>query len=168
MLESHRVKGLVAAVVLLAWSAPAYADGSSGAVLGARGVEGIARHAAKQWGEKHPQRIAYTTAALAPAMKVAAGEAPATPLVAPDSESPAGDPASLVDVVAVWGHFTANVHPPRGAKAPTGTVLELVVDAHTGAIESRSLSDRVRVPLSRLGKVHRLDLGPSAPHRHAH
>lgn len=165
MLESNLLRGLVAVLALMASSVPALADGSSGAVLGARGVEGVARRAAKRWGEKHPQKIAYTTAALAPGRKVADGEAPGRPLAAPDSGSPAGDPTSLVDVIAVWGHFTANASPPRGAKAPTGTVLELVVDAHTGAIETRSLSDRVRVPLSRLGTVHRIQLGPSAPHR---
>ena len=56
------------------------------------------------------------------------------------------------------GHFTAN-HGPRGAKAPKGTVLELVIDAHTGAIEVRSLYSRVPVPLSRLGQVRRIALG---------
>src|SRR4051812_14871084 len=164
MLESNVLRGLLLVLASAACSAPAYADGSSGAVLGARGVEGVARSAAKRWGEKHPQRIAYTTAALASGRKVAAGEAPGTPLVAPDSGAPAGAPTSLVDVIAVSGHFTAKGSPPRGARIQPGTVLELVVDAHTGAIEMRSLSDRVRVPLSRLGTVHRIQLGPSAPH----
>jgi hypothetical protein len=164
MLESNVVRGLVATAALAAWSAPAYADGSSGAVLGARGVEGVARRAAKQWGEKHPQRIAYTTASLASGLEVVAGEAPARPLVAPDSGAPSGAPTSLVDVVVVRGHFTPNGSPPRGARIPPGTVLELVVDAHTGWIAMRSLSDRVRVPLSSLGTVHWIQSGPSAPH----
>jgi hypothetical protein len=164
MLESNMSRGLVAILALAAWSAPAYADGSSGAVLGARGVEGVARRAAKQWGEKHPRRIAYTTASLAAGMKVAAGEAPATPLIAPDSAAPGGAPTSLVDVVVARGHFTPNGSPPHGARIQPGTVLELVVDAHTGAIEMRSVSDSVRVPLSRLGPVHRIQSGPSAPH----
>jgi hypothetical protein len=38
-------------------------------------------------------------------------------------------------------------------------VLELVIDAHTGAIEMRSLRNRVPVPLSRLGQVRRIALG---------
>jgi hypothetical protein len=160
MLGSNVQKGLVAALALaLAGSAaPAAAAGAAGPALGARGVEGVARRAAGQWGEKHPRRLEYTTAALQPAKEVVAGEAPAAPLAAPDSNAPAGDARSLVDVVVMRGHFTANLG-PRGAKPPTGTVLELVIDAHTGAIEMRSLRNRVPVPLSRLGQVRRIALG---------
>jgi hypothetical protein len=150
-----------AALAAAALSAVAGADGAP--TLGARGVAGIARHAAQQWGERHPHSLEFVTASLGAAKDVVGGNAPAQP-APPDPAASQGAASSEVDVIAVWGHFTANASPPRGAKAPTGTVLELIVDAHTGAIETRALYHRVPVPLSRLGTVRRLELGGAPRH----
>ena len=76
MLGSNVQKGLVAALALRRLGGAGCRGRPAGTALGARGVEGVARRAAGQWGEKHPRRLEYTTAALQPAKEVVAGEAP--------------------------------------------------------------------------------------------
>ncbi|MCW3033869.1 MAG: hypothetical protein JWM60_2214, partial [Solirubrobacterales bacterium] len=144
-------RGLVAvtaaAVTVVALSAPAGAD--SGTALGARGVEGVALRVARAWGDRHPRAIEYASGTLEDAMAVLEPEGGSTSPSSPgDVES-----HSAVDLIAVWGHFTSNGSRPRGTKAPTGTVMELIVDAHSGFVEVRSLSHRLPAPLSRLGSV---------------
>jgi hypothetical protein len=152
-----------AAVTAAALTAPAGAD--SGAVLGARGVEGVAVRIAKAWGERHPRTIEYASGTLEDAMAVLAPHAVRDPNASPNGPDAQGGAHSAVDLIAVRGHFTANVSPPRGAKAPTGTVMELIVDAHSGFVETRALSDRLPAPLSRLGVVRVLRGAHSDPHR---
>jgi hypothetical protein len=152
-----------AAVTAAALGAPAGAD--SGAVLGARRVEGAALQLAKAWGERHPRTIEYASGTLEDAMAVLAPDAVRNPNASPNGPDAQGGAHSAVDLIAVWGHFTANVSTPPGAKAPTGTVMELIVDAHSGFVETRSLSHRLPAPLSRLGVVRVLRGTHSVPHR---
>jgi hypothetical protein len=59
---------------------------------------------------------------------------------------------SQVDVLVLHGHFTLPTAPrPSGVSAPTGTVLTLVVDAHTGAIDGERLDDQDSAGLNQLG-----------------
>jgi hypothetical protein len=152
-----------AAVTAAALSAPAGAD--SGAVLGARRVEGAALRLAKAWGERHPRTIEYASGTLEHAMAVLAPDAVRNPNVSPNGPDAEGGAHSAVDLIAVRGHFTANVPTPPGARAPTGTVMEMIVDAHSGFVEMQSLSDRLPAPLSRLGVVRVLRGAHSDPHR---
>jgi hypothetical protein len=50
----------------------------------------------------------------------------------PWSESPAY-------VITMHGQFTPNVPHPKGTLAPTGTVLNLIIDAKSGFVEGRSV-----------------------------
>jgi hypothetical protein len=157
----RRLAGSVGgALAALALAAPAGAD----VVLGARGVEGVARRVARHWGEPDPTRIEYASGSLAQAMTVVGSGRDSTLNL--HTTAP-GTPGSLVDVVAVKGHFSANVSVPRGSRPPTGTVMELVIDAHSAFVEVRRLSDRLPAPLSRLGPVRRLGAGPGGPRLHA-
>ncbi len=57
-------------------------------------------------------------------------------------------------LIAERGRFTlADVPGPPSAAAPKGTVLTLVIDARTGRLTSRGLSDRYPA-LGRIGRVH--------------
>jgi hypothetical protein len=49
---------------------------------------------------------------------------------------------SDVDVIVLHGDFALHTAPrPSEAKVPTGSVLTIVVDAHTGEVRARQLSD---------------------------
>jgi hypothetical protein len=62
-----------------------------------------------------------------------------------------------VYLIELYGTFTlADARVPQGEAAPQGTVLRLIVDAHTGAIEGRSLGAEVQAPLGKLGQVKEL------------
>ena len=123
-------------------------------------------HAAKAWGDRHPRDIRFATGTLEDAMAVFEPQAIRNPNISPNGPAAEGGADSEVDLIAVWGKFHANVSVPRGAKAPKGTVMELIVDTHSGFVEMRSLGDRLPAPLSRLGRV--IDLhkgsGGSPPH----
>ncbi|PZG53119.1 hypothetical protein C1I98_06055 [Spongiactinospora gelatinilytica] len=57
-------------------------------------------------------------------------------------------------VVQAIGNFTADMAPrPPNAKAPTGTVLTMVVDAQTGELTDWSLTKKPARDLASLGKV---------------
>lgn len=51
---------------------------------------------------------------------------------------------SAVYVVTMHGHFTSSGPVPRNAAVPTGTVLSMVIDAKSGFVVARSLSDTAR------------------------
>jgi hypothetical protein len=153
-----------AAVTAVGLAVPAGAD--SGATLGARGVEGVALRVAKAWGERHPHAIEYATGTLEDATAVIAPDAVSNRNGSPTPPDAEGGARSAVDLIAVWGHFTANGSTPHGAKAPTGTVMELIVDAHSGFVEVHSLSHRLPAPLSRLGSVRVLHGAGGGPHPH--
>lgn len=64
---------------------------------------------------------------------------------------------SAVSLVVLHGNFTLfAARVPRGRPAPTGTVLSLAVDAHTGAVDMRSIQTSDPSGLSALGTVRSL------------
>lgn len=61
--------------------------------------------------------------------------------------------ASTVVVVSMHGNFTlTNARVPAGQEAPTGSVLTLILDAHTGQLEGRAVSDEEAPGFSGLGE----------------
>jgi hypothetical protein len=77
---------------------------------------------------------------------------------------PAPDPgmaaleASEVVVVTMHGDFVLdNARVPPGQPAPTGKVLTLILDAHTGQMEGRAVSDDVAPGVASLGAARALD-----------
>jgi hypothetical protein len=108
--------------------------------------------------ERHPTGIILASGPLRRALAVMSPSAtipPPSPSREPHLTGPGGATGAkgLVDLVAAHGRFTSNGSHPRGIPAPKGRVLELVVDAYTGAIEAQALLPRVPVPLSHLGPV---------------
>lgn len=78
----------------------------------------------------------------------------ATTLPAPASATAAAIEASEVDVITMHGHFTlTNARVPPGEPAPEGSVLTVVVDAHTGELEARGVSEEEDSGLAALGKA---------------
>jgi hypothetical protein len=102
-------------------------------------------------GDAHPKFVVYATTTL-----TIASEAldPTRRSFFPAGEGP-GDASSVVDLVLMGGHFVADVPAPRGATAPTGTVLGLVFEKQSGFLEELSLTDSLP-SLSRLGTLTRL------------
>jgi hypothetical protein len=60
-----------------------------------------------------------------------------------------GDAPSYV--IELHGHFTSSRGHPRGATAPTGTTMLIVVDAETGAITDWALGNTL-TPLSAIAQ----------------
>jgi hypothetical protein len=61
--------------------------------------------------------------------------------------------ASTVVVVSMYGDFTLNnARVPAGRSAPTGSVLTLILDAHTGQLEGRVISDEEVPGFAELGE----------------
>lgn len=68
------------------------------------------------------------------------------------------DNKAIVYIVEMHGSFTlAAARVRRGESARRGTVLRLLLDAHTGALVGRSLASEVQAPLQDLRPVE--DLG---------
>ncbi len=66
--------------------------------------------------------------------------------------------ASAVVVVSMHGSFTlTNGRVPPGEPAPTGSVLTLILDAHTGQMEGRALTDEEEPGLAGLGALRALE-----------
>jgi hypothetical protein len=94
--------------------------------------------------DPNPKHIAMATGKLSVAMRV---------MDPGGSGSPGGD--EIVDLVVMRGYFHINGSPPPGRVIPPGKVMCLIIDAHTGFVEGRSLGNEVP-HLSRLGRVTRL------------
>ncbi len=66
-----------------------------------------------------------------------------------------GEASSIVELVVMGGHFTSNGPEPPGRPVPTGTVLSVTIDAHTGYRQLLTLGDKLPA-LSKLGPITRL------------
>ncbi len=67
---------------------------------------------------------------------------------------------SSTELVVMHGHFKlATAHVPHGVAAPTGTVLEVVIDTHTGWVDGLGLGESAATDLSQLGPVENLSGG---------
>jgi hypothetical protein len=120
--------------------------------LGHAQVLKIALRLAKLDGDSHPSQVMLASGHLQKAVKVFDPAAHPTRL----GLEKLGGAKSLVDLVAMRGHFTSSGPHPIHTPKPKGKVLELIMNAHTGAVFGVSLGPKLRVPLSRLGPVTRL------------
>jgi hypothetical protein len=119
---------------------------SSGPVLTDEQIAQIARTQAARAGEEAPTMTAVDTM-LKNAVEVNPGnQVNASSLgmeVLMESE---------VVLVTLHGHFTLEDAPvPKGHSQPTGSVLTLTIDAHTGWVDSRELSDTPAPGIADLG-----------------
>jgi hypothetical protein len=85
----------------------------------------------------------------------------AAEVVDPDFKAPPATSVGMaewynaeVDVIVLRGHFSLDSAPTSrfATGVPTGTVLDLIVDAHTGAIDSTRIDERAPESLSALGR----------------
>jgi hypothetical protein len=116
----------------------------TGPVLTHEQVLHIALTEADNSQDAKPKRIEMATGTLSGAMHVMDSGA---------SGIPEGD--KDVDLVVMRGYFQINAPEPRGSVIPPGKVMCLIIDAHTGFVQARSLGDKAPL-LSHLGRVTRL------------
>jgi hypothetical protein len=110
----------------------------TGPLLSAARVSEIAEQQAKLANESTPTDISVNTTTYDEAARAEEG----TPLPTPSSSGMAAFEASAVDTITMHGHFTlANARTPPGKPAPEGSVLTVIIDAHTGQLEGRALAD---------------------------
>jgi hypothetical protein len=113
----------------------------------------IALSEAKSNGELHPSRIMTASGRLKKALKVFDPQSGITPY----GIALFGGANTPVDLVALYGHFTHyGAKLPPFTRRPRGRVIELIVNAHTGDVLAFALLNKLRAPLSRLGRVSRL------------
>jgi hypothetical protein len=133
--------------------APTY-TAPAGPLLADAQLDAIARRGAAVAGDASPVSIQAVDTSLRSAMEID----PHNSLPqAPDAGEAALE-ASTVAVVAMHGSFTledARVPPGRGA--PSGTVLTLIVDAHTGQVEGRAISNEEAPGFAGLGQTRVLE-----------
>jgi hypothetical protein len=108
----------------------------SGPELTTEQVREIAVSQALVNGESNPTDVTAVNGTLQEALRA----------MDPSMGSP-GDEAEMnssAKLVVMHGHFTlAAAQVPHGHTAPTGSVMTLIVDAHTGFIEGRSIGEEV-------------------------
>jgi hypothetical protein len=103
----------------------------------------IALREARHSADPHPKRIEMATCSLRGARHV----------MEPREWLSSATGMETVDLVVMHGYFHIDAsHPPHSRIAP-GKVFELIIGAHTGFVQARSLSDRVPAALSHLGPV---------------
>jgi hypothetical protein len=110
----------------------------TGPLLPAARVSEIAEQQAKLASESTPTGISVNTTTYDEAVRAEEG----APLPTPSSSGMAAFEASAVDTITMHGHFTLmNARTPPGKSAPEGSVLTVIIDAHTGQLEGRALAD---------------------------
>lgn len=149
-MKKYSAIALLALIALGLAATPTFASARAKQLTHAR-VLAIALRIAKLDGDAHPSEIAAASGRLEEAIKVFDPHAHPTP----SGLKALGGASSVVDLVAMHGHFTSN-GPPHNRPEPKGRVLELIFSAHSGTVFAVSLGSRVPVPLSRLGHVERL------------
>jgi hypothetical protein len=124
---------------------------SSGPLLSDEKIAEVARSEAVAAGEESPSMSAVDSTFKS------AEEAGEDVSVSDATPGMAALAKSEVVVVTLHGQFTLESAPvPKGRSAPSGSVLTLVIDAHTGWIDSRELTDSDDPGISALGNVRAL------------
>lgn len=152
-------KTIVAAAIALALSVSPLASGQTVEVPGEREISPaealqIATHEARQAGQQGELVMDVARSNFARAAAVTEGKSPSEAVET--SQSPQitewwKSPSYLVVITAVkGGSFILNAPTPRGATAPTGTVLSLIIDANDGVVDGRTLGPTVPL-ISELG-----------------
>ncbi len=107
--------------------------------IGVSSVAAIAEDEAARDGDDHAGGLTVAEVTLGGALEAMRPGSMASALMSA-GPAEAADLGSGADLVELHGSFTLEDAPvPRGAAAPTGTVLRLLVNAKTGEIEGRSL-----------------------------
>lgn len=123
---------------------------ASGPVLSDEKIAGVAQAEATAAGENAPSMSAVDTT-FKSALETSQGAHAGT------SVGMEAFGKSEVVVVVLHGHFVLNDVPiPKRATAPTGSVLTLVIDAHTGWVDSRELTDAQASGVAALGTARML------------
>jgi hypothetical protein len=124
-----------------------------GPVLSDAALHKVALASAARAGDTAPTSIAAVNTTLGAAIS----SEPHNAAVQPTPETEALNSSAVV-LVIMHGHFTLNHEPiPQGAVAPTGSVLTLGVDAHTGAVELERLQDAAASGVAALGAQRSLE-----------
>jgi hypothetical protein len=101
-------------------------------------LRAIALGYAERGGDSSPTSIEALDTTLAAAIGADGHESPQPP----SSSGLAAFEASEVTLITMHGHFTLSDEPlAPGAPAPTGQVLALAVDVHTGAVDFEELGE---------------------------
>lgn len=123
----------------------------TGPLVGVQAVLAIAPTAAKNAGDPAATGIAAVQTTVAKGLAAMSPSYQGPTGASPGLAAYMNNPAYLV---VMHGHFALPTSSlPSGGAHPTGTVLEVLIDAHSGHAESLSLSKAVATPLSRLGAV---------------
>lgn len=111
-------------------------------------IAGVARQAAAVASEPSPSDMRAVNTTLRSALTVNPRE---TLPPAPNASTEAFEKSEVV-VVTMRGQFTLHTASvPAGQSAPTGSVLTLILDAHTGKIEGTELANTEAQGISALG-----------------
>ena len=125
----------------------------SGPELPLEDVLEIARAESRRAGEPAPSAVSAGKGTLEDAMR---SIDPTTSLPEADASVRTMLRAEVV-LVVMHGNFTlADAHVRKGAPPPTGTVLDLVIDAHTGDVIGRALpieQSSAEIPLASVASV---------------
>ena len=107
-------------------------------------------------GEDGDAAIAPSTmmAVQTPLEKAISATEPSTVLPTTRTESQSKLLKSTTELVVLHGQFSApNAPRPSGEPAPSGSVLELIIDAHTGWVDGYRLGGRQHADLNSLGQA---------------
>jgi hypothetical protein len=127
--------------------APAY-HAPEGALLPDAQLDEIAHREAALAQDGAPSEIRAVDASMKSAMEID----PHNVMPPPSDPGMTSLEASTVVVVSMHGSFKlANARVPSGRPAPTGSVLTLILDAHTGQLEGRAVTDEDPPGLTALG-----------------
>jgi hypothetical protein len=89
-----------------------------------------------------------------PLEKAISATEPSTVLPTTRTESQSKLLKSTTVLVVLHGQFSApNAPRPHGEPAPSGSVLELIIDAHTGWVDGYRLGESQHADLSSLGQA---------------
>jgi len=111
----------------------------------------------KEAQDEDPISVSVSTGSLQAALEVMHPQS--MPTSAEETASTGGEAllASTVYLVEMRGDFTlTNARVPPGQSSPHGSVLELLLDAHTGELEGRFVGPEAQAPLQNLGPVAQL------------
>jgi len=123
----------------------------TGAELSSDQLQAIAMTRAESAGEPNPSEMSVAKSSLRAAMGVVE---PQSTLPSSPTAGQAAWLSSTVHVIVMHGKFTLDDAPtPQNSAAPGGSVMELVVDAHTGFVDGRYVGPSVPAPLDSLGTV---------------
>jgi hypothetical protein len=117
--------------------APVEYQPPAGPELTTEQVAKIAHAQAQENGDPSPTAVTQVSGTLGRALEVMAPE-----VGVPSGPGGMAEMDSHAMLLVMHGDFTLNAaRVPRGHAAPAGSVLSVVIDAHTGLVEGRALSD---------------------------